>query len=234
MRTAGFSYPISPDTATPAPDASYGLSVDQATESGYQTQSHVLLVPDVRGDQGPPADPTQRAAYGRALSGPGGAMTNIHSDMLGISGGGPATGCQAQAESALYGSLQAAALHNLIGANALNAGLAAAAQDPRVHELNRQWSACMTAAGRPGYGDPTAAIDDARRKAGNDYQALAEGSAREIAIADATCQRDTDYPRQRQAVEDQELTGMLHAHPDEFARIEAAGREAATRASEIT
>jgi hypothetical protein len=80
------------------------------------------------------------------------------------------------------------------------------------------------------YPDPDHALGAARRAG---YQALAGGQPREIAIADATCEEQTDYATGREAVEEHHLRMLLDRNPTTIADVRKSGEAAMQRAKAV-
>jgi hypothetical protein len=166
MRVQGFSYPIETQPAAKQ-DNEYGLSMADAEKSGYTTESNMLTVPDITSDNLGPTDPAENERYEAALDGaPNAPRVSFPTAFMG--GGSESTsseGCIAEAAKQVFGTMQAAVEQATYEGSFGMQSLAQADADPAIAALNRQWSACMTAAGQPPYDSPAGALNQARKLA---------------------------------------------------------------------
>lgn len=233
MRTHGFAYPVEKPGQRLERDRSYGLSVEEAGRTGYQSQSRILTLPDREPDIAP-TDPVERKRFHIALSGADDQPPVEVDDPIspGSRMGTNSAGCNSSAQRELFGGdLTAAIRHAAVAGGFLEHALHAAASDPAMDELNKRWSACMTESGWT-YADPGLAISAARGLAGS-YASLAAGRPREIAVADATCQQRTGYPAVRSAIEEHHMRVLLDRNAEVLAAVRESTRAAKARAADV-
>jgi hypothetical protein len=230
MRDEGFSYPLEKPGQAVKRDRTYGLSVEEAQRTGYQSESQILTLPD-REPAIAPTDPTGRTRYYTALFGRGdAAAVQVTDPLTGASVGTSPTGCNSQAQKELFGGdLAAAILHTTVTGDLVPVAEASAAKDRALTALNKRWARCMAQAGWH-YPDPDHALGAARRTG---YRALDGGQPREIAIADATCEEQTDYAAGREAVEEHHLRMLLDRNPATIAAVRKSGAAAMQRARAV-
>lgn len=234
MRTQDFSYPVEKPGQRVERDRAYGLSVDEAERTGYQSQSRILTLPDREPDIAPD-DPAERKRFYLALFGPDDASTVEVEDPTapGVRMGTSSAGCVSSAQRDLFGGDLAAAIrYGSVTGNFINHAEAEAGDDPAMDALNKRWSSCMKQAGQS-YPAPDQAISAARGLASGSFAGLATGQAREIAVADAICQERTGYPAARSAIEEHHFRILLDQHSVAIAVVRESGRAATARAAAV-
>jgi hypothetical protein len=234
MRKQGFSYPIQPAKQSIPRDATYGLSVADAQTSGYTSESQELKVPSFTSDNSGPSNAGDQARYSAALFGPPGSPSvTAQAAFMGASMGTSSVGCLADAQRELFGSMEAAVQQTTYESNFSGAGLRESATDPALHTLNQQWSSCMSAAGHPGLADPDHAKSQGQQLAGRQITGLSTGPAKELAVADATCEQQLNYAAQRQNTEDRYLTALVHRIEGEFTAAQESTKTAMANAAKV-
>ncbi|MGW0315644.1 hypothetical protein [Streptomyces flavidovirens] len=99
-------------------------------------------------------------------------------------------GCTAEAEKQLYGDLETWFRTEKTAGNLQPLYVPQLMADQRFTMAMRAWSRCMERAGHP-YKDPGAARQAALQQALNTAPGKAFDAERKLAVADATCARDT-------------------------------------------
>ncbi len=234
MRGHGFAYPVEKPGQRLERDPSYGLSVREAERTGYQSQSRILTLPDWEPSIAPD-DLAERKRFSIALFGADEEPFVEVDDPVapGSRMGMNSAGCNSSAQRELFGGDLATAIrHATVSGDFVDHAARAAAADPAMRKLDRRWSSCMRQSGRD-YDDPDLASSDARGLAGGSFEGLAAGEAREIAVADATCQERTGYPAARSAIEERQFRVLLDRHHDAIAAVRESGRAAKARAAGI-
>jgi hypothetical protein len=118
----------------------------------------------------------------------------------------PNSGCQSQAERAVYGDRKRWAPLHLLIFNLTGQRQFSTSADAELATATTRWSHCMTAAGRP-FDSPADAIA-AAAAAANTSGVSTSGTPKAIAVADATCRAHTNWDAENAAAAGRALSGV--------------------------
>ncbi|GII97154.1 hypothetical protein [Sinosporangium siamense] len=240
MERHGFTYVKNPspteDIAPTLELAPYGLTVDQAEKVGYNAAVNAGDAPGEVDRSGvSKLSPDRQRQWGEALFGP----ENAPEVSAKIPGGGvvgtTSKGCLSDAKKKLYGSLSEYAKLTFLGGNLPLWAKWEAAADTDIARINASWAACISGKGFANLKSP----DAARKNALSLHREFGVSSAaardREIslAVADAECDKATDYSRQRIKIEDRHFRAALEKYAAEVADIRKMNASALVRANEV-
>ncbi|MDX6738311.1 hypothetical protein [Actinocorallia sp. A-T 12471] len=223
--------PLSADP--PAFEIRYGITEEAARRKGYEIRKRTA-----------PPDPSPLDAllkkmspeavkkWGETLGGPGGKEApNVSVTMPnGDEVGAPTTGCDAEARTALWGSVEHWLLGQRFGSDFREGLISRAEKDPAMRALNVEWSQCMAAKSFADLESPAKAMDLAASFYEKGDETTAFTREVDLAIADAQCENDTDYVRKRRILEDRYLAAGMGGYETEIAATRELNRGALVRA----
>jgi hypothetical protein len=240
MEQRGFKYVKNPaptrDVApTLGPDP-YGLAVENAKTTGYNSAENAGDSP-AEVDRFGVSDLSdkEKQEWGEAYFGP----ENAPEVTVDLPGGGAmgttSEGCLAEARKTLYGSLSDNARLTFLSGNFPLWAKREASSDPDMARIDSAWSACMVGKGHSGLKNPEAAREkaiEAHRRLG-----IASEEARNqevaLAIADAECEKTTNYAAQRVTIEDHYYKKYLNKFASEVAEMKKMNDSALARAKQV-
>lgn len=200
MSDQGLTYVVPPAVSPPAIEKGYGFSVVEVA-GGYPPLTTLPPDPNARFSQmGTQAD---RDTWNQALFGTeADRQTQTLSDGSGELSA-PGEGCIAHAREVMFGSSSQGLEIVSLATGLPSTAVRAAALDPEMVTLNKEWSECMADKGHNDLGVPEEAISQAR--------GAGEGQATSVRLAqaDVACEAAGDYVAQRTALEDRYLTGLM-------------------------
>lgn len=154
-------------------------------------------------------------------------------------------GCQGKANHEIYGSTEDIYSDPQYTSlmDEINTVYEDVQNDPDIAELDEKWAACMAKAGFDDIKTPDGVYDvlntlqetlwdpETGEQAPNYDEALADAQKQEIdmAVADATCQKDLDYVKKRAKVQNKVEQAFVDSHADEMEQLRAAIKEATTK-----
>ncbi|MET8341069.1 hypothetical protein ABZV14_45585 [Streptosporangium canum] len=223
MKKRGFTYVQNPSSATDvAPtlgEDPYGLTVEQAQRTGYKSAENAGDSPGEVDRSGiSKLSEEEQKRWGEAFFGRDDAP-EIKADLPG--GGRVGTtseGCLAEAREKLYGSLSDYVKLTYLAGNLPIRARREASSDADMTRIDSAWSSCMASKEHSGLKNP----DAARGRSLESHRRLGIGSdearAQEIslAVADAECEKTTDYAAQRIRIEDRYYEKMLQKFAKEL------------------
>lgn len=235
MEQRGFTYVRNPapkaDVAPTLGQDPYGLTEAQVKETGYGSAEDVNDSPG----EVDRSDASQQEGWGRAYFGPEDAPEVT----VDLPGGGTigttSQGCLAEARKKLYGSLEDYVVTNFLAGNLPIWARKEAASDADMARIDSMWSSCMTGKGYTNFKNPGAA----RAKSSDEYQRLgvASDSARDqeisVAVADAECEQQTNYAKQRIQLEDRYYAKILKQYAEEVENIQKVNDRALVQAKQV-
>ncbi|MER7132258.1 hypothetical protein [Streptosporangium saharense] len=239
MAGRGFTYVKNPvptvDVAPTLGQDPYGLTPEQARRTGYNSAENAGDSPGEVDRSGvSKLSAEQQKQWGEAYFGPEDAPEVTVDLPGGGTAGTTSEGCLAEAKKRLYGSLSDYATLNSLAGNLPIWARREAASSPDMARIDSTWSACMTSRGYPNLKNPSAA----RERSVDVYQRLGvvTGEARDqeisLAVADAECDRATDYTAQRVRIEDRHYGKTLKKYAAEVTAIKEMNASALARAQE--
>jgi hypothetical protein len=204
-------------------------SKEFAEQYGYGITTNPLLGEDAEAPPDPNAEyvaamsPSERDAYDTALYGEHYAET-MEPDGLEAGYDWQERGCTGRAQQELIAGDEGQDDQFSALQEDLVTMLAAIDADPRLNQVNADWSVCMADAGYPDLdqvGDADTALTAevaALQEAPPDVAALDELTAREIdtAVADAECRDEVGYDAARRAVDTEYQFAFLAEHREEI------------------
>lgn len=200
MADQGFTYVVPVVQDPPTFEKTYGFTAEEVRD-GYPRLTTLPPDPNARYSLNGPQ--SERDAWNEALFGTEEAReTQTLSDGSGELSG-PGEGCIARAREVMFGSSSKGLEVVGLAVNLPASAVTAAAIDPALVSLNKDWSECMSGKGHEGLRSPEEAISEAR--------SAGEGQATSIRMAhdDVACQTAGDYVVTRTALEDRYLTGVM-------------------------
>ncbi len=208
MQSRGFAYTPSVQLDDRTVPREYGDDVAAAERDGYGLRVMFERAEDVL-DQEKVGNASSRSEKDKRI-----ALFGQPKDLTTVTVAGwtvetPSTGCVADAQTTLYGSVSVAVSVDEMISNVIGMALASSQEQPAVRTAFEEWRSCMSARGYRGFKSRNGARGLAMMNYDSKPIAQAARAERAIAVDDAECDAEAGYTPVREQADIEVLSDFL-------------------------